>query len=75
MKEMDEVVKKIELKKGVQYKLCTCGTTKILPFCDETHKVLNEETGSNFKSLRITTEEDVVINVTSKNWKVESKNK
>ena len=59
---------KLNLKKGITYKICTCGTSKIIPLCDDSHRDLNEETGSNYKSLKITPEEDIELNVLSKNW-------
>lgn len=45
---------KVQLEKGVEYKWCTCGVSKTLPFCDGRHKVL----APGFKSLRFTVEED-----------------
>lgn len=58
----------IELEKGIQYKLCTCGASKIIPFCDDSHKLLNEKTGSNFKSIKIIPENNITLKVLSKNW-------
>ena len=69
-KEIKKDFKKIELKKGIQYKFCTCWSTKTLPFCDKSHKILNEKTGNDFKSLKITPENNIIINVSSKNWKL-----
>lgn len=63
-----ENTKKINLKKNVVYKLCTCGFSKIIPLCDESHKLINEKTGSNFKSLKIIPEIDINLDVSSKNW-------
>ena len=48
--------KTINLKKRIKYKLCTCGFSNSLPFCDDKHKELNEKTNSNYKSLKITPE-------------------
>ena len=64
-----EDVKKIVMKKGRRYKLCTCGKSNILPFCDDSHRQLNEEKGTSYKSLKIFPKEDTTIHVTSKNWK------
>lgn len=66
--ELKEEFKKVEVKKGQMYKFCTCGKSKTIPFCDQSHEKINEETGSNFKSLKVIPEEDVILNVTSKNW-------
>ena len=60
---------KINLKAGKKYKLCTCGTSQMLPYCDDSHRKLNEEKGTNYKSLKIFPKEDTTIYVTSKNWK------
>ena len=64
--ESDE--KELSLKKGVTYKLCTCGLSKTLPFCDESHKEYNEVNSTHYKSLKITPEEDTIVRVSSKNW-------
>ena len=71
--KMRETIKKLIMKKGTQYKFCTCGHSKIIPFCDESHKELNEKTGSGYKSLRIIPEKDIKINISSKNWNFNTK--
>jgi len=65
---MEENQKKVILKKGIQYKFCTCGTSKIIPFCDDSHKILNEKIGTSYKSLKIIPKKDVILAVSSKNW-------
>jgi len=65
---MENTEKKLTLKKGIKYSLCTCGASQNLPFCDESHKKMNEETNCNYKSLKIIPEEDITIIVSSKNW-------
>ena len=65
---MENTEKKLTLKKGIKYSLCTCGASKKIPFCDESHKELNEETSCNYKSLKIIPEEDITVIVSSKNW-------
>jgi CDGSH-type Zn-finger protein len=65
---MEPSEKKLSLKKGITYKLCTCGLSKNLPFCDEAHKEFNEEHGTNYKSLKLTPKEDVEITASCKNW-------
>ena len=66
--EILENIKKVIMKAGRRYKLCTCGESKILPFCDDSHRELNEKEGTNYKSIKIAPEEDATISVTSKNW-------
>ncbi len=65
---MENSEKKLILKKGIIYKICSCGESKNLPYCDESHKKLNEEKKCNYKSIRITPEEDITLIVSSKNW-------
>ena len=69
MKNVPENTKKVVMKAKIRYKLCTCGTSKILPFCDDSHRKLNEEKGTNYKSLKIVPKEDITIDVSSKTWK------
>ena len=59
---------KVSIKKGETCKICTCGKSKILPFCDESHKELNEQNNTSYKSLRITPEKDITLDFDSKNW-------
>ena len=63
---MASQTKKIEIKKGEKYKLCTCGSSRIIPFCDDSHRELNEKKGTFYKSLKITSEEDTALHVSSK---------
>ena len=60
---------KINLKAGKKYKLCTCGTSQMLPYCDDSHRQLNKEKGTSYKSLKIFPEKDTTICVFSNNWK------
>jgi len=72
---MENQTKKITLKAGNKYSLCTCGTSKAIPFCDNSHRALNEKelskSSCNFRSLKITPEKDVTIEVSSKTWESE----
>jgi CDGSH-type Zn-finger protein len=65
---MADQSKTIEIKKGEKCKLCTCGSSKIIPFCDDSHRELNEKKGTFYKSLKIVAEEDVILHVSSKTW-------
>ena len=71
---METQDRKIALKEGQKYSLCTCGASKSIPFCDNSHRELNvnkdlkEEDGACFKSLKINPEKDITLNVSSKNW-------
>ena len=66
--ENTEKSKKVVMKFGRRYKLCTCGESKILPFCDDSHRELNKREGTNYKSIKISSENDTTIYVNSKNW-------
>ena len=59
---------KLIVKKGERCKICTCGKSKIIPICDDTHRKLNEEENTNYKSLKITSSEDTILDLTSSNW-------
>jgi len=63
--------KTITLKANKKYKICTCGISKTLPLCDDSHDKFNQENNTNFKSLKITPEEDINIEVSSSNWEKE----
>ena len=60
---------KIKLKAGKRYKICSCGLSQTLPFCDNTHRELNAENNTEYKSVKITPDSDTIIEVTSNRWK------
>ena len=61
----------IKLKAGKRYKICSCGVSQILPFCDNAHREHNEKNGTNYKSVKITAEETVNIDVNSATWNIQ----
>ncbi len=60
--------KNLTLKKDMRYSICACGFSARLPFCDGKHKEINQQEGSNYKSIKIIPSEDVTINISSSNW-------
>ena len=58
----------IKLKGSKKYSICSCGYSKSLPFCDNSHREYNAENNTNYKSVKIIPEEDIVIEVTSSCW-------
>ena len=65
----------IKLKAGKQYSICSCGLSGSLPFCDNTHRAFNATNDIEYKSVKITSEHDTVIDVTSSRWKSVQENK
>jgi CDGSH-type Zn-finger protein len=63
-------MKKIKLKKGKKYSICSCGVSKVLPFCDNAHRKYNSKNETQYKSVKITPEETIVLNLDSVNWKI-----
>jgi CDGSH-type Zn-finger protein len=59
----------IKLKAGKKYKICSCGLSKSLPFCDNTHREHNASYNTEYKSVKITPDKDTVIQVISSRWK------
>jgi len=60
----------ITIKQESKCKLCTCGYSKSLPYCDDTHREINEKTRSNFKPIKLTNKgkEIVELEASSKVW-------
>ena len=59
---------KIKLHKGRKYSVCSCGLSNILPFCDNAHRKYNEKNKTNYKSVKIISEETTEININSSTW-------
>lgn len=59
---------KVVLKAGQKVKICTCGESKKLPYCDHTHREYNEKEGTNYKSVKICPKEDTEVEISSKKW-------
>ena len=59
---------KIKLKANKKYSVCTCGKSDTLPYCDNSHRILNRGNGTNYKSLKVFSEKDTTICVSSSTW-------
>ena len=66
---IEQDTKKVILKAGQKCSICTCGTSKNLPYCDNSHRTVNEEKGTSYKSLKIWPQEDITLELLSKNWR------
>ena len=64
---------KLKLKANKKYSLCTCGKSDTLPYCDNNHRIFNEENATNYKSLKVSPEEDITIWVSSSTWEYTEK--
>ena len=64
----------IKLKAGKKYSFCSCGLSRSLPFCDNTHREFNATNGMEYKSVKITSKKDThnKIDVT-KNFLIKNK--
>ena len=71
--EIPENMVRVELKARRKYSFCTCGHSKNLPCCDNTHRKINDQQGTSYKSLKIIPEKDCIIYVFSSNWQKEKK--
>ena len=56
------------IKANKKYSVCTCGKSDTLPYCDNSHRILNKENGTNYKSFKVFPEEDTTIWVSSSTW-------
>ena len=59
---------KILTKKDKQYSICSCGLSKKLPYCDNTHRKVNKEKGTCYKSIKIKLNKDNILNIRCSNW-------
>ena len=65
----------IKLKAGKKYSICSCGLSKSLPFCDNNHREHNSVHQTEYKSLKITPDKEIILKVTSSRWKSVQGNK
>ena len=61
----------IKLKANKKYSICSCGQSQSLPYCDNAHREFNAKNGTEYKSVKITPDRDVVIQSSSSRWKLD----
>lgn len=63
-------MKKIKLQKDKKYNIFSCVLNKNIPFCDNEHRPFNKKYVTNYKSIKITSKKDTLINFKSSTWKI-----
>ena len=66
---------KVKVKACKKYSICSCGDSKSLTLCDNAHRALNLSKNTNYKSIKITPDKDVTIQVASSNWNLDQDSK
>ena len=58
----------IRLKKNVKCSICSCGMSKKLPYCDNSHRAYNEINNTSYKSVKIYILDGEKIKISCSNW-------
>ena len=66
---------KIKINAGKKYSICSSGLSDSLPYCYNKHREVNSEHGTDYKSVKITPENDTAIIVNSSRWIKTEENK
>ena len=61
-------MEKIKIHKGRKYSICSCGLSKQLPFCDNEHREYNALNGTDYKSIKLITEETTILYLKYSKW-------
>ncbi len=71
----DKLPKGVEMKleKDRRYSFCTCGQSKQIPLCDNSHRRVNEENKTSYKPFKICPREDCKVDVYCSNWPANNK--
>ena len=59
---------KIYLKKNTKLSICSCGHSKKMPICDNSHREKNKKNKLNYKSVKVISSNDTNLLLTSKMW-------
>ena len=72
-KNLEDKVKdkflELKVEEGKVVSVCTCGYSKNYPFCDNSHRTINDDKGTNYHSLKISLVAGKIL-VYSKNYKI-----
>ena len=58
----------IQLKKNMKCSICSCGVSKKLPYCDNSHREYNKNNNTNYKSVKVYLLDDEKIKIACSNW-------
>ena len=61
-------MKTIKLIKEKKYSICSCGLSKVLPFCDNAHRDVNRKKNTSYKSVKIISKENIKLDINCSNW-------
>ena len=72
---LKDLVMKIKILSNKKYSICSCGLSKKLPYCDNAHREYNIVNKSNYKSVKITSDKNIELDVISSTWDNNDKKK
>ena len=59
---------KVKIVSNKKCSICSCGLSKILPYCDNAHRLFNKKNKTNYKSVKIISSKDIQLEITSSTW-------
>ena len=59
----------LKVKKNIKYNICSCGLSKILPYCDNQHRLHNKKYNTSYKSVKFSLGDDNIVEFKCSNWK------
>ena len=65
----------IFLKKDVRKSICSCGMSNVMPYCDNAHRLFNENNNCSYKSIKLISNKDVSVSVSCSNWNSKNEKK
>ncbi len=58
----------IKVKKDTKYSICSCGKSKVLPYCDNEHREQNAKNNCSYKSVKVYLLDDDSLKIMCSNW-------